>query len=295
MSDPHDDRMGRPDGHHYDAPESDEERAGKSWTYLALGHPRRRAAGPDRDRDGADLPDLTTTVRRHAGRRRTPPPPRHLRAPARGDRRGAEGRGGLRVRRPARAGLVLLDTGIGAADEETEAWYRPRRSRSTRRWPTAAGRSTTSTRRQLPPALRPLRRQPAARAAGGSSPSAPSWPRPAPATTPSRRSSTSPASTLRGARRRGRGAARRARHPDARPRRRPPVGRRGLRRRHRSCSPASRTTGVGVERRRAGRAGPRAGPRRAAPDVPALDRPLLAFDPRRVVFAHDAAVWVPEP
>ena len=34
MSDPHDDRMGRPDGHHYDAPESDEERAGKSWLHL---------------------------------------------------------------------------------------------------------------------------------------------------------------------------------------------------------------------------------------------------------------------
>ena len=37
MSDPHDDRMGRPDGHHYDAPEPDEERAGKSWTYAILG------------------------------------------------------------------------------------------------------------------------------------------------------------------------------------------------------------------------------------------------------------------
>ena len=37
MSDPHDDRMGRADGHHYDAPESDEERDGKSWAYLALG------------------------------------------------------------------------------------------------------------------------------------------------------------------------------------------------------------------------------------------------------------------
>jgi hypothetical protein len=37
MSDPHDDRMGRPDGHRYDAPESDEDRAGKTWTYLALG------------------------------------------------------------------------------------------------------------------------------------------------------------------------------------------------------------------------------------------------------------------
>ena len=37
MSDPHDDRMGRPDGHRYEAPESDEERTGKSWAYLVLG------------------------------------------------------------------------------------------------------------------------------------------------------------------------------------------------------------------------------------------------------------------
>jgi hypothetical protein len=37
MSDPHDDRMGRPDGHHYDAPESDEERTSKSWSYALLG------------------------------------------------------------------------------------------------------------------------------------------------------------------------------------------------------------------------------------------------------------------
>ncbi len=29
------------------------------------------------------------------------------------------------VRTPA--GVLLLDTGLGAADEETEAWYRPRR------------------------------------------------------------------------------------------------------------------------------------------------------------------------
>ena len=29
--------MGRPDGHRYDAPESDEDRAGKSWAYLVLG------------------------------------------------------------------------------------------------------------------------------------------------------------------------------------------------------------------------------------------------------------------
>ena len=37
MSDPHDDRMGRPDGHHYDAPESDEDKLGKSWVYFVLG------------------------------------------------------------------------------------------------------------------------------------------------------------------------------------------------------------------------------------------------------------------
>jgi hypothetical protein len=37
MSDPHDDRMGRPDGHHSDAPESDDDRVGKAWVYLALG------------------------------------------------------------------------------------------------------------------------------------------------------------------------------------------------------------------------------------------------------------------
>ena len=37
MSDPHDDLIGRTDGHHYDAPEPDEERASKSWTYAALG------------------------------------------------------------------------------------------------------------------------------------------------------------------------------------------------------------------------------------------------------------------
>ena len=36
MSDPHDDRIGRPDGHHYDAPESEEEQAGKSWVYAVL-------------------------------------------------------------------------------------------------------------------------------------------------------------------------------------------------------------------------------------------------------------------
>ena len=63
MSDPHDDRMGRPDGHHYDAPESDEERAGKSWTYAILGLFVVVLLVPDRDRDGADLPAVTA----HAG------------------------------------------------------------------------------------------------------------------------------------------------------------------------------------------------------------------------------------
>ncbi len=32
-----DEQLGRPDGHRYEAPESDEDRAGKSWTYAALG------------------------------------------------------------------------------------------------------------------------------------------------------------------------------------------------------------------------------------------------------------------
>ena len=32
-----DERMGRDDGHRYDAPESDETRTSKEWTYLALG------------------------------------------------------------------------------------------------------------------------------------------------------------------------------------------------------------------------------------------------------------------
>ena len=32
-----DDRMARPDGHRYDAPESDDERRSKSWDYLILG------------------------------------------------------------------------------------------------------------------------------------------------------------------------------------------------------------------------------------------------------------------
>jgi hypothetical protein len=32
-----DDRYGRPDGHRYDAPESDEDRSSKSWNYAILG------------------------------------------------------------------------------------------------------------------------------------------------------------------------------------------------------------------------------------------------------------------
>jgi hypothetical protein len=31
------DRIGRPDGHRYDAPESDDDRRSKSWDYLILG------------------------------------------------------------------------------------------------------------------------------------------------------------------------------------------------------------------------------------------------------------------
>jgi hypothetical protein len=32
-----DERFARPDGHRYDAPESDEDRRSKSWDYLILG------------------------------------------------------------------------------------------------------------------------------------------------------------------------------------------------------------------------------------------------------------------
>ena len=32
-----DERLGRPDGHRYDAPESDESRISKEWTYGVLG------------------------------------------------------------------------------------------------------------------------------------------------------------------------------------------------------------------------------------------------------------------
>jgi hypothetical protein len=32
-----DERLARPDGHRYDAPESEETRVGKEWTYAALG------------------------------------------------------------------------------------------------------------------------------------------------------------------------------------------------------------------------------------------------------------------
>lgn len=37
MSNEDDERLGRPDGHRYDAPESDETRVGKEWSYLVLG------------------------------------------------------------------------------------------------------------------------------------------------------------------------------------------------------------------------------------------------------------------
>jgi hypothetical protein len=37
MTDEDDQRVGRPDGHRYDAPESDDERASKEWVYGVLG------------------------------------------------------------------------------------------------------------------------------------------------------------------------------------------------------------------------------------------------------------------
>ena len=37
MSDDDEERLGRPDGHRYDAPESDESRVSKEWVYAVLG------------------------------------------------------------------------------------------------------------------------------------------------------------------------------------------------------------------------------------------------------------------
>lgn len=37
MSDEDEERRGRPDGHRYDAPESDESRVSKEWVYGVLG------------------------------------------------------------------------------------------------------------------------------------------------------------------------------------------------------------------------------------------------------------------
>jgi hypothetical protein len=37
MSDEDDERRGRPDGHRYEAPESDESRVSKEWVYAVLG------------------------------------------------------------------------------------------------------------------------------------------------------------------------------------------------------------------------------------------------------------------
>ncbi len=37
MTDDDDERRGRPDGHRYEAPESDEERTSKEWVYAVLG------------------------------------------------------------------------------------------------------------------------------------------------------------------------------------------------------------------------------------------------------------------
>jgi len=37
MPEEDEERLGRPDGHRYDAPESEESRLSKEWTYAALG------------------------------------------------------------------------------------------------------------------------------------------------------------------------------------------------------------------------------------------------------------------
>jgi N-acyl homoserine lactone hydrolase len=69
----------------------------------------------------------------------------------------------------------------------------------------------------------------------------------------------------------------------------------GLRRRARSCWRASRTTArrpwsddaLAARARELGHGEP------LPTYSPWMER-LLAFDPRRVVFAHDAAVWIPD-
>ena len=37
MADEEEERLGRPDGHRYEAPESDDSRVSKEWTYAVLG------------------------------------------------------------------------------------------------------------------------------------------------------------------------------------------------------------------------------------------------------------------
>jgi hypothetical protein len=37
MTNEDEERIGRPDGHRYDAPESEEERASKEWVYAVMG------------------------------------------------------------------------------------------------------------------------------------------------------------------------------------------------------------------------------------------------------------------
>ena len=122
------------------------------------------------------------------------------------------------------AGLLLFDTGLGEAGDDTEAWYRPRRIEDRGR-PSQGGARDRRHRPggQLPPALRPHRREPVL-----------GWP---PHLLPTRRARHRahdrlhgpPAGrlrrcTLRAARRRGADRGRRTRHPDAGPRRRAPVG-----------------------------------------------------------------------
>ena len=122
-------------------------------------------------------------------------------------------------------------------------------------------------RRQLPPALRPLRRQPAVRGPpdrGAAARARHGESRRLHVREPGRLRGR----CLRGARRRGGAAARRALHPDPGPRRRPPVAGGPVRRRvGRAGRPVPRHR-VSLDRRRSRRAGPRAGPRRPAPVVP---------------------------
>ena len=166
-------------------------------------------------------------------------------------------------------GLVLLDTGIGAGDEETEAWYRPQRV-PLQQALAAAGVDLADLTLvdELSPALRPLRRQPAPRrhsdpgAAHGAGDRARRRLHVRPPARP-------PRQQLSGDRRRDRGPPGPARDPDAGPCRRAPVAGRGVRGR------------FGRPRRPVARHGVGSGAPTSWPSGPAHSGTPIRYRPRR--------------